>query len=159
NLVIGVTDKGLLVGPENEPLDPAHQVSDAITNSGVTVKFLPAVETADSVLSSGLEISMEEPIPSLGSAKGVVSYIVRRTFAQADSAGFVKTTTGTPVSAAGTDSAAPAAALPSTGVDAAALLPGAVPGVSVPAVAPAAVAPAAVPTVDLVNAAAAQRPL
>ena len=31
---------------------------------------------------------MEKPIPNVGSAKGVVSYIVGRTYAQADAAGF-----------------------------------------------------------------------
>lgn len=153
-LVIGVTDKGLIAGPQNAPLDPAQQVSQAITEAGVTVKFLPAVETADSILSSGLEISMERAIPNVGSARGVVSYIVGRTFAQADAAGFTAGAgTGTP--AVGVDSAgvAPGAALPATGVsgvDAAA-----VPGVIAPGVTPGA---ASVPTVNIANASAALQP-
>jgi hypothetical protein len=157
NLVIGVTDKGLVAGPEGAPLDPARQVSDAITQSGITVKFLPAVETADSVLSSGLEISLEKPIPNVGSAKGVVSYIVGRTFAQADAAGFTggAATTGTGTPATGTTGTAVPATAP-TGVDAAGLLPGTVPGVTAPAIVPAA---APVPTVDLVNAAGVQQDL
>lgn len=164
NLVIGVTDKGLVAGQQGAPLDPARQVSDSITEAGVTVKFLPAVETADSVLSSGLEISMEKAL-NIGNAKGVVSYIVGRTFAQADSAGFSSGTgTGTPVagantsSGAGTNAVAPASApaLPATGVDAAGLLPGAVPGVTAPAAVPAAATP---PVVGLIGAAAAQRDL
>jgi hypothetical protein len=150
-LVIGVTDKGLIAGPQGAPLDPARQVSNAITEAGVTVKFLPAVETADSVLSSGLEISMERAIPNVGSAKGVVSYIVGRTFAQADAAGFTAGAgTGTP--AVGVDSAgiAPGAVLPTTGVDAAGL-----PGVVAPAAVPGA---APVPTVNIANASAALQP-
>ncbi len=163
-LQIGVTDKGLVAGPQGAPLDPARQIGDAITQAGVTVKFLPAVETADSVLSSGLEISMERAIPNVGSAKGVVSYIVGRTFAQADSAGFAKTT-GTPVTGVEGAGLAPTDTAPA-GVDSAGfgtvpigsggLVPGAVPA-AVPGAAPvAAPAPA---TVDLVNAAVAGRPM
>ena len=154
DLVIGVTDEGLIAGPQNAPLDPARQVSQAITEAGVTVKFLPAVETADSILSSGLEISMERAIPNVGSARGVVSYIVGRTFAQADAAGFTAGAgTGTP--AVGTDTAvAPAAGLPSTGVDAAGL-PAAIAPAAVPGVAPGA---APVPTVNIANASAALQP-
>ena len=160
NLVIGVTEKGLVAGPQGAPLDPARQVSQAITEVGVTVKFLPAVETADSVLSSGLEISMERAIPNVGSAKGVVSYIVGRTFAQAQAAGFTGGATGTGTPAVGTNTAAvaPAAALPTTGVsgvDAAGLLPGTVPGVTAPGAAPVAAAPA----VNFVNAGGAPRDL
>lgn len=156
-MTIGVTDKGLVVGDQNAPLDPARQVEQAVTSAGITVKFLPAVETTDSVLSSGLEISMERAIPNVGTARGVVSYIVGRSFAQATAAGFTGGTgtgTGTPIpggTSAGTDAAAaaPAAVIPTTGVDAGALpgaLPGAVPGAVVPA------APA-VPTANFVNAA------
>jgi hypothetical protein len=155
NTVIGVTDEGLVVGDQNAPLDPARQVEQAITQAGVTVKFLPAVETADSILSSGLEISMERAIPNVGTAKGVVSYIVGRSFAQATAAGFTGGTggtgTGVPVAGApaGTDAAAaPGATIPTTAVpqvDASAL-PGVVPGVVAPA------APA-VPTANFVNAA------
>lgn len=159
-LVIGVTDKGLVVGPQGAGLEPARQVSDAITESGVTVKFLPAVQTADSVLSSGLEISMERPLPNVGSAKGVVSYIVGRTFAQADAAGFggntATTGTGTPATgttATGTTATTAPAGVAPTAVDAAGLLPGTVPGVTAPATVPAA---APVPTVDLVTAAVTQ---
>ncbi|HUR72912.1 MAG TPA: hypothetical protein VMZ00_01475, partial [Sporichthya sp.] len=154
-LVIGVTDKGLVAGPQGAPLDPARQISQAITESGVTVKFLPAVETADSVLSSGLEISMERAIPNVGSAKGVVSYIVGRTFAQADAAGFTAGAgTGTP--ATGVDAAAvpPAAVLPTIGADAASL-PGVVAPGSAVGTAPGA---APVPTVNIANASAALQP-
>jgi hypothetical protein len=108
------------------------------------------------VLSSGLEISLEKPIPNVGSAKGVVSYIVGRTFAQADAAGFTgnTATTGTGSPATGTTGTAVPATAPTgvSGVDAAGLLPGTVPGVTAPATAPVA---APVPTVDLVSAAAA----
>lgn len=162
-LQIGVTDKGLVVGPEGAPLDAARQVGETITNAGVTVKFLPAVETADSVLSSGLEISMEQPIPNVGSAKGVVRYIVGRTFAQADSAGFVRTT-GTPVTALDSASGIAGVAPPGTvsaGVDAAGFgtvrIEGGVVAGAVPGAAP--VAQPAPATVDLVNAAVAARPL
>jgi hypothetical protein len=154
-LVIGVTDKGLVIGPQGAGLDQARQVSDAITEAGVTVKFLPAVQTADSVLSSGLEISMERPLPNVGSAKGVVSYIVGRTFAQADAAGFGGNTamTGTGTPATGTTATKTPAAVAPTAVDAAGLLPGTAPGVTAPATVPAA---APVPTVDLVTAATTQ---
>jgi hypothetical protein len=156
NLAIGVTDKGLVVGPEGAPLDPARQVSDAVTQDGVTVKFLPAVETANSVLSSGLEISMEHAVPNVGNSKGVVSYIVGRSFAQAEAAGFsAGTGTGTPV-AGDTGAAAPATATPATGVDAAGL-PGTVPAGELPATTPGTVAGAApVPTANFVNAATVQ---
>ncbi len=156
-LTIGVTDKGLIAGPQGAPLDPARQVSQAITEAGVTVKFLPAVETADSILSSGLEISMERAIPNVGSARGVISYIVGRTFAQANAAGFTAGAgagTGTP--AAGVDAGAtPAVGLPTTGVDAAGI-PAVVPGAAVPG----AIAPgtAPVPTVNIANASAALQP-
>ena len=153
NTVIGVTDKGLVIGDQNAPLDPARQVEQAVTQAGVTVKFLPAVETADSILSSGLEIRVEQAIPNLGTAKGVVSYIVGRSFAQATAAGFnssIGTGTGTGTPVPGT--AAPAAAVPAVvGVDAGAVsgaLPGTVPG----AVAPAVPAAPAVPTASFVPA-------
>ena len=155
---IGVTDKGLIVGDQGAPLDPARQVEQAVTSAGVTVKFLPAVETADSVLSSGLEISMERAIPNVGTARGVVSYIVGRSFAQATAAGFTGGTgtgTGTPITggSAGTDAAAaPGAVIPTTGVDASGL-PGALPGAVPGAIAPAA---PAVPTANFVNAATIQ---
>jgi hypothetical protein len=149
---IGVTDKGLIVGPSSSPLDPARQVADSVTQNGVTVKFLPAVETADSVLSSGLEISMEHAVPNVGNSKGVISYIVGRSFAQADAAGFSNTgTTGTPTPAGtGSSATTPGAALPATGVDAAGL-PGTLPAGTVPgATTPTA---AGVPTQNFVNAA------
>jgi len=144
-----------VIGPQGAGLDQARQVSDAVTQAGVTVKFLPAVQTADSVLSSGLEISMERPLPNVGNAKGVISYIVGRTFAQADAAGFGgnTATTGTGTPATGTTATTTPAAVAPTAVDAAGLLPGTVPGVTAPTTVPAA---APVPTVDLVNAAATQ---
>lgn len=157
DLVIGVTDEGLVAGPQNAPLDPARQVSQAITEAGVTVKFLPAVETADSILSSGLEISMERAIPNVGSARGVVSYIVGRTFAQANAAGFIGGVgTGTPAVGADTR-VTPAAVLPSTGVNRvdAAALPGAVAPAAIAGAAPGA---ASVPTVNIANASAALQP-
>lgn len=116
----GVTDQGLVLGPQGAPLDPARQVEEAITSSGVTVKFLPAIETADSVLSSGLEISMARPIPNVGSANAVVSYIVGRTFAQAaatGAAGVGTAGTTTPATSPGLDTSVPAT--PATGVPAA----------------------------------------
>jgi hypothetical protein len=154
-LVIGVTDKGLVAGPSGAPLDPARQVSNAITEAGVTVKFLPAVETADSVLSSGLEISMERPLEGVGNAKGVVSYIVGRTFAQADAAGFTAGAgTGTPATGVDAAAVAPGAALPATAVDAAGL-----PGVVAPTGALGAAPGAApVPTVNIANASAVLAP-
>jgi hypothetical protein len=145
DLVIGVTDRGLVAGPQDAPLDPARQVSDAITSAGVTVRFLPAVQTADSVLSSGLEVSMERPLDGFGNAKGVVSYVVGRTFAQADATATAPAT-GTPV-ASDAAPAAPAAA-PVLPVTDAAAVPGAVAVADTPS------AVATVPTATLVNAGA-----
>ncbi len=156
NTVIGVTDKGLVVGDQNAPLDPARQVEQAITQAGVTVKFLPAVETADSILSSGLEISMQQAIPNVGTAKGVVSYIIGRTFAQATASGFTSGATGTgtplPASQAPAAPAAPVAGVPTTGEVDAGALPGALPGAVPGAVA----GGAPVPTANFVNAGIAQ---
>lgn len=154
-LSVGVTDEGLVVGPEGAPLDPARAVEQAVTAAGVTVRFLPAVETADSVLSSGLEISVERPLEGLGNAKGAISYIVGRSFAQAAAAGMGAGTTGTvpPAGApaisgtvagpAGVDSAS----LPTT---AAGMLPATVPAMGT--------APAAAP-VDLLDATTLSRSL
>ena len=165
-LQIGVTDKGLVLGPQGTQLDSGRQVAESVTQSGVTVKFLPAVETADSVLSSGLEISTIQPVPNVGNSKGVVSYIVGRTFAQAESAGFSDPASGgdTFAPAAGVNSSAPVlapAAAVGTGLDGAGA-PGAIPG-ALPGAAAGNSLPAAagdqVPTVDLVNGASLQRPL
>ncbi|MGQ0845744.1 MAG: hypothetical protein ACT4QF_16610 [Sporichthyaceae bacterium] len=168
DLLIGVTEKGLIVGSESTPLDPASAVSESITSSGITVSFLPAVQTKDSVLSSGLVISTEQPLAGVGNARGVVSYIVGRTFAQAQSAGFGGSTTGgatttTPVAPPATE--VPVAVLapePETPIDLrTSTEPFPVPQAA-PAAVPAAAAPAAEetpPTVQFQNAAAEAPPL
>jgi hypothetical protein len=168
DLQIGVTDKGLIVGPRDAPLDPAHQVSDSITQSGVTVKFLPAVQTPDSVLSSGLEISTIQPIPDLGGAKGVISYIVGRSYAQADSAGFTSAVEGGGKPVEPQNTTAPAAAVTTTAPAATAPVNTTAPALTVaPDTSSAPVTTGGTPqvtqpalrTVEMVSAAAAQRPL
>ena len=155
--LIGVTDKGLVLGPESAPADPAKQLGDSFASSGVIIKFLPAVQTADSVLSSGLEISLSHPVPNTGSAVAVISYIVGRTFAQADATGAAVAPTGTdtpPAATTPTESVAP----PLIGT-----APDVTPAVDAPAVAgdiaaPVPTAPAP-RTVDFIDRAVAAKPL
>ncbi|MGQ0465020.1 MAG: hypothetical protein ACT4QG_06830 [Sporichthyaceae bacterium] len=161
----GVTDKGLVLGDQSASADPAKQLGDTLTQGGFTVKFLPAVTTANSVLSSGLVISFEQPVPNTAAAKALVSYIVGRTYAQADST----STASAPV--LGPPATAPnvVAALPETAPELPAVAPevalpevAAPPAVAPPAPAPAPAAPAAEPaprTVDLVSPAVAAKPL
>jgi len=157
--LIGVTDTGLVLGTEKAPADPAKQLGDSFASSGVIIKFLPAVQTADSVLSSGLEISLSHPVPNTGSAVAVISYIVGRTFAQADATGAAAPTASTdsaPAAAAPNEPAAPPLIATAPSATAAA------PAVEPPAVAGdvAAAAPAAAPrTVDVVDRAVAAKPL
>ncbi|MGQ0626145.1 MAG: hypothetical protein ACT4PP_16040 [Sporichthyaceae bacterium] len=153
---IGVTNDGLVIGEQS-----AAGPTDSFASEGVTVNFLPAVETADSILSSGLEISFTRPVPNVGSATAVVSYIVGRSFAQAD---------GGSVTSLGTDATeTPAGASPA--LSEVAELPAASAGpvltpqtavVTAPAGAPAPAAPqspAAPATVDLITAAGGEREL
>lgn len=166
---IGVTDEGLVLGPQTASADPANQLTQAFTSSGVTVTFLPEVETEDSVLSSGLEISTAAPIPNLGNAKGVVSYVVGRTFAQAQSVGLGSTASG--VTPAATAAGVPAAVPAPAGTDdigtAVSLPPPTAPGLVPAPTADSLVVTglrfppqqAVPPTVDLVTASGATRPL
>jgi hypothetical protein len=157
--LIGVTDNGLVLGPEDAPADPAKQLGDSFASSGVIIKFLPAVQTADSVLSSGLEISLSHPVPNTGGAVAVISYIVGRTFAQADA-------TAAPAATASADSAPPAATTPApatppligTAPDTTAVAPAVEPPAVAGDVAPAPAAPAP-RTVDLIDRAVAAKPL
>jgi hypothetical protein len=123
----------------------------------VNIKFLPAVQTADSVLSSGLEISLSHPVPNTSGAVAVISYIVGQTFAQADATGAAAPIAGadaTPPVSAPTDSPPP----PLIGTE-----PGAA-DIGAPAVAadtttaPTSTVPAP-RTVDLIDRAVAAKPL
>ncbi|HZE65428.1 MAG TPA: hypothetical protein VE081_02285 [Sporichthyaceae bacterium] len=156
--LIGVTDKGLVLGPENAPADPAKQLGDSFASSGVIIKFLPAVQTADSVLSSGLEISLSHPVPNTGSAVAVVSYIVGQTFAQADATG-ASVPTGTDTTAPVTPGPADAAVPPLIGPEPAVTDSTPIPDLA-PAVEPTPVNLAPAPrTVDLIDRAVAAKPL
>jgi len=156
--LIGVTDKGLVFGPESAPADPAKQLGDSFTSSGVNIKFLPAVQTADSVLSSGLEISLSHPVPNTDGAVAVISYIVGQTFAQADATGAAVPTAGTdttPAAAAPTDSTPP----PLIGTEPSAADVG-VPAVATDTAAAPTTSTAPAPrTVDLIDRAVAAKPL
>lgn len=85
---IAVTDRGLVVGSQQVPLGVVGQVAQSVSQQGVTVKYVPAVQTEDSVMSAGLEISVVQPVPNTAAAKQVVTVTLGRAFARGASAAF-----------------------------------------------------------------------
>jgi len=83
-----VTDRGLVVGSQQVPLGVVGQVAQTVSQQGVTVKYVPAQRTPDSILSAGLEISAVEPVPNMGAAKQIITITLGRAYSQGDATAF-----------------------------------------------------------------------
>ena len=82
-ITIGVTDQGLVLGALTLPLGGLLGGLGRMLSLGDTVvKFLPATETPDSILSAGLLITTSEQLPVVGHP-AQVSITVGRAFAMA----------------------------------------------------------------------------
>lgn len=82
-ITIGVTDQGLVLGGLTLPLgDLLGGLGRMLSLGDTVVKFLPATETPDSVLSAGLLITTSEQLPVVGHP-AQVSITVGRAFAMA----------------------------------------------------------------------------
>ncbi|HYR62085.1 MAG TPA: hypothetical protein VET24_05555 [Actinomycetota bacterium] len=82
-ITVGVTDQGLVLGGLTLPLgNLLGGLSKVLSLGDTTVKFLPAAETEDSVLSAGLLITTSEQLPVVGHP-AQVSITVGRAFAMA----------------------------------------------------------------------------
>ena len=82
-ITIGVTDQGLVLGGLTLPLgDLLGGLGRMLSLGDTVVKFLPATETPDSILSAGLSITTSEQLPVVGHP-AQVSITVGRAFAMA----------------------------------------------------------------------------
>jgi hypothetical protein len=82
-ITIGVTDQGLALGGLTLPLgDLLGGLGRMLSLGDTVVKFLPATETPDSILSAGLLITTSEQLPVVGHP-AQVSITVGRAFAMA----------------------------------------------------------------------------
>lgn len=80
-ITIGVTDQGLVAGGLVVPLgNLLGGLAQALSQGATTVKFLPASQTSDSILSAGLLITTSQPLPVVGHP-AEISITVGRAFA------------------------------------------------------------------------------
>lgn len=85
---LGVTDRGVVVaGAPLVPIDVITGLTESLSLGTTKVRFLPADETDDSVLSAGLEVTTSITIPAVDRPLNV-TYRLGNVFAQASGSAF-----------------------------------------------------------------------
>ena len=91
---VGVSDKGILLPGQTNPVPDTSGLSPALDAVGVSMRYLAAQEVDDGVVSAGLEVVVPVVIPGTGTAS--VRYVFGQARAIASSSGIVLTEDSTP---------------------------------------------------------------
>jgi hypothetical protein len=82
---VGITDKGLQVGPTTVPFLKVSALTHLLAASGVKLSYLPSAQTASSMESAGLSVAFTQNVPTQGPV--TVTLTFGRVATTTDSAG------------------------------------------------------------------------
>jgi hypothetical protein len=140
---VGVTDKGLQLGPTTVPITSVTALTTLLNAAGIKLSYLPSTQTATSVDSAGLSVSFTQNVPTQGPVNVTLTF--GRVAVTTDSAGGATGTAGAPTGNDGGTGNDNGTASPVATIPAVAAPVGSIDGTTPPVAQPATARPAVAP--------------